>query len=79
MKERMPNLSQRKKIISLLTKLKLECGSQKKLADKLGVTQPQVSKWLKGLAIPSFTTAIFIEKAFKGKIKSKDICPHYFD
>lgn len=55
-------------------------GSQKCLADKCGVTQPAVHKWLKGgLVSPEKVTAIV--NATGGQIKAYEIrpdLPHLF-
>lgn len=49
-------------------------GSQKKLADLCGVSQPTVWRWLHGGGIEA-GYAIKIAKATGGKIKATDIRP----
>ncbi|EJB9161157.1 helix-turn-helix domain-containing protein [Salmonella enterica] len=55
-------------------------GSQKRLADECGVTQPAVHKWLKGgMVSPEKVSAIV--NATGGKIKAYEIrpdLPHLF-
>lgn len=41
-----------------------EQGSQKKLADKIGVTQSRISYWTHGMAMPSFLNLYNLSSVF---------------
>lgn len=51
------------------------CGSQKKLAQKLGVTQQLISYAIQGKRRLSVINAIKIEKVTNGEVKRKEIRP----
>lgn len=50
-------------------------GNQRKLGEKIGVTQGTVTAWLNNRHGVSIVNAKKIEKVTKGKIKAVDICP----
>jgi DNA-binding transcriptional regulator YdaS (Cro superfamily) len=63
----------------LLNILIYNCGSQKKLAEKIGVCQQSVSKWIVGKANISAKNALKIEKMSNRQIKRWELCPHVFE
>lgn len=54
-------------------------GSQKKLAEKSGMSQAAISKYLRGKIIPSGVAAKKLEKAVDFKITCDKFAPHIFD
>ncbi|MCP3899549.1 MAG: helix-turn-helix domain-containing protein [Desulfobacteraceae bacterium] len=54
------------------------CGGQTALAEKIGVTQPAVHKWLNGLALVDPKHAIPIEKATNGQVTRHQIRPDIY-
>lgn len=50
-------------------------GSQSSTAKALGVSQPSVYSWVKGLTEMSEKVAIRTQKVTEGKFKAADLCP----
>ncbi|MFW2042271.1 transcriptional regulator [Acinetobacter sp. ULE_I001] len=50
-------------------------GSQSSTAKALGVSQPSVYSWVKGLTEMSEKVAIRAQKVTDGKFKASDLCP----
>lgn len=50
-------------------------GSQSSTAKALGVSQPSVYSWVKGLTEMSEKVAIRAQKVTEGKFKASDLCP----
>lgn len=50
-------------------------GSQSSTAKALGVSQPSVYSWVKGLTEMSERVAIRTQKVTEGKFKAADLCP----
>ncbi|WP_252510515.1 Cro/CI family transcriptional regulator [Acinetobacter baumannii] len=50
-------------------------GSQSSTARALGVSQPSVFSWVKGLTEMSEKVAIRTQKVTDGKFKAADLCP----
>ncbi|MFW2080671.1 Cro/CI family transcriptional regulator [Acinetobacter guillouiae] len=50
-------------------------GSQSSTAKALGVSQPSVYSWVKGLTEMSEKVAIRTQKVTDGKFKASDLCP----
>ncbi|MGZ4953554.1 MAG: helix-turn-helix domain-containing protein [Methylobacter sp.] len=55
------------------------CETQTALADKAGVTQGAISKYLRGDALPKGETAKNLSVAVAGILKPADFAPHIFD
>lgn len=55
------------------------CGSQRVLAEKAGVSQAAISKYLRGVMIPTGVTAKKLSEATGGLLKPSDFAPHIFD
>lgn len=54
-------------------------GSQKKLAEKSGLSQGVISKYLRGETMPSGVAAKKLERAVNFKITRDKFAPHIFD
>lgn len=54
------------------------CGGQKALADKIGVSQQAVCKWVTAGEVP-LKRVIAIEVATDGQVSRADLCPAFFD
>ena len=69
------SITTRGKLMNLVIQRVLKIvGSQKRLADECGVSQPAVHKWLKGgLVSPEKVSAIV--NATKGQVKAHEIRP----
>lgn len=65
-----------KKSVKEAFKIAIElCGSQKKLAEKLGCTQVQISQWCHCLISVPVYICCLLERITEGKIKRKDMRP----
>ena len=54
------------------------CGGQAALAEKIGVSQPAVHKWLKGLTGIDPKHAIPIEQATNGQVTRHELSPDIY-
>lgn len=54
------------------------CGSQQKLAEKIGLTQPGVSYLLTDAKNVSAEIAVAIERATEGAVSRRDLRPDLF-
>lgn len=54
------------------------CGTQCALAERSGVTQGAIGKYLRGDALPRGETAKKLSKAVDGKMGPRDFAPHIF-
>lgn len=55
------------------------CGTQMALAEKTGISQGAISKYLRGDALPRGDTAKSLSKAVGGRLRPADFAPHIFD
>lgn len=55
------------------------CGSQVALADKAGITQGAIGKYLRGDAMPTGVTAKKLSQAVDSTISRDRFAPHIFD
>ncbi len=49
------------------------------LAEKTGISQGAISKYLRGDALPRGDTAKSLSKAVGGRLRPADFAPHIFD
>ena len=63
---------------TLIKKAIQHAGSQKRLAQACGVSQPAVNKWLHGGNITP-RNAISIERATEGQIPKSELCPEIWE
>jgi len=55
------------------------CDTQAALAEKAGLTQGAIGKYLRGDALPRGDTAKRLSKAVEGRIPPYKFAPHIFD
>lgn len=55
------------------------CETQVLLAEKTGVSQGAISKYLRGAALPRGEIAKKLSRAVGGQLKPYDFAPHIFD
>jgi transcriptional regulator with XRE-family HTH domain len=73
------NKAQIKDIVKRSVSIAIEqCGTQAALAEKAGITQGAVGKYLRGEAIPRGETANALSEAVGGALEPFDFAPHIF-
>ena len=69
-----------KEIVSEAVKLAIGiCGSQSQLAERTGITQGAVGKYLNKKALPTGVTAKKLSKAVNYSLSKERFAPHIFD
>jgi len=61
-----------------VAKAVITCGSQSCLAEKAGITQGAISKYIRGDALPTGVTAKNLSLAVGGIQSPSDFAPHIF-